>query len=349
MKGKSKRDFPFFCMKHLKIISLLAFLGLTFSMTFSWLDGGYELEIPKGFPEPFIPEDNELTEARVELGRRLFFDNVMSRDSSLSCATCHKPELAFTDGLPRGKGIRGEIVARNSPTLTNVAYQDSGLLMDAEVPTLEFQVLIPVQEHSEFDFDLKLIAERLKSDSTYVQLSAEAYGKAPSPYVITRSIAAFERTLISGNSRYDQFINGNKKALTKTEIKGMDLFFNKLACSECHGGFNFTNLSLQNNGVYAYPYALDSGRMRVSKKEYDRDLFKVPTLRNIEVTGPYMHDGSIATLEDVVDHYNSGGHDHKNKSKLIKPLYLSEKEKIQLVAFLKSLTDKEFIDPSKYL
>lgn len=312
-------------------------------------EGEYPLAIPQGFPEPKIPEDNRLTTARVELGRMLFFDPVMSRDSSVSCASCHKPELAFTDGLPRSKGIRGEMVARNSPTLTNVVYQDSGLLMDAEVPSLEMQILVPVQEHAEFDFNLLLIAERLKKNPKYVQLCAEAYGKGPSPFVITRAIAAFERTLISGNSRYDQYVNGDRSSLTKTEKAGMDLFFNKLNCSKCHSGFNFTNLSLANNGIYSYPYPLDSGRMRVSKKEQDRDLFKVPTLRNIEVTAPYMHDGSINSLEEVIEHYDSGGQDHQHKSELIKPLHLSKKEKSQLLAFLKSLTDKSFIDPKKYV
>ena len=311
-------------------------------------EGDYELVIPNGFPEPKIPEDNVLTEERVELGRLLFFDPIMSRDSTVSCASCHKPELAFTDGLPLSKGIRGEFVTRNAPTLANMVYQDSGLLLDGGVPTLEMQIIVPVQEHSEFDFDLKLIAARLKRDSNYVRLSYAAYNQKPSPYVITRSIASFERTLISGNSRFDQYLNGDKKALTNIEKKGMDLFFNQLHCAECHGGFNFTNLSLQNNGIYAYPYPLDSGRMRVSKDEADRDMFKVPTLRNIELTAPYMHDGSIATLNEVINHYDKGGNIHKNKSNLIKPLGLSEKEKFQLIAFLKSLTDFEFTDPKKY-
>lgn len=329
------------------IIVLLGIISLALNNALKD-NGEYELIIPKGFPQPNIPEDNQLTEARVELGKRLFFDPIMSRDTTISCATCHRPELAFTDGLPVSKGIRGEFVTRNSPTLTNVAYQDSGLLLDGGVPTLEIQILVPVQEHSEFDFEMKLIAGRMKNDTTYVRLSQEAYGRAPSPFVITRSISAFERTLISGNSRYDQYINGDKKALTKEEQKGMDLFFNELHCAQCHGGFNFTNLTLQNNGLYAYPYPLDSGKMRVSKEEADRDMFKVPTLRNIEVTGPYMHDGSIATLEEVVEHYNKGGMQHPHKNDRIQPLDLSNKQKEQLLAFLRSLTDKEFIDPSSY-
>jgi cytochrome c peroxidase len=331
-------------------LNILFFLILLSGMSFVYkiVNNDFKLTIPNGFPEPYIPEDNQLTKDRVELGRRLFFDVLMSRDSSVSCASCHKPELAFTDGLYKSKGIRGEIVLRNSPTLTNVAYQDSGLLMDAQVPSLEMQILVPVQEHSEFDFNLKLIAERMKQDSSYLKMSVDAYGRAPSPFVITRAIACFERTLISGNSRFDQYKNGNFEALNEEEKAGMELFFNELACSNCHGGFNFTNLTLANNGLYENAYPLDSGRMRITNLEEDRDLFKVPTLRNIEVTGPYMHDGSLETLDDVINHYDNGGQVHPNKSKLLKPLNLSDKEKQQLISFLKSLTDQEFIDPDNY-
>ncbi len=302
--------------------------------------------IPMGFPEPNIPKDNQLTKERIALGQRLFFDPIMSRDRTVSCASCHKPELAFTDGLPLSKGIRDQEALRNAPTLTNVVYQDSGILADRGVPTLEMQVLVPVQEHTEFDFDLKLIAERMKQDAEYVKQSQEAYGQEPSAFVITRSIASFERTLISGNSRFDQYMNGDKKALTKSELKGKRLFFDELHCAECHDGFNFTNLTLQNNGLYTNNYPLDSGRMRITHKESDRDLFKVPTLRNIEVTGPYMHDGSISTLEEVVDHYSKGGQAHAQKHPSITPLNLSRKEKSQLVDFLKALTDQSFINKS---
>ena len=303
----------------------------------------YQLKIPRGFPQPNIPENNQLTKSGVELGRKLFFDPILSRDTTVSCATCHQPERAFTDGLRFSKGIRGQFVDRNAPTLTNVVYQDSGILHDAGVPTLEMQVLVPVQEHKEFDFNLILIAERLKKNAEYVQLSQKGYRSEITPAVITKAIASFERTLISGNSRYDQFINGNKTALSKSEQVGMSLFFNKLRCAECHSGFNFTNLTLQNNGIAVGPYALDSGRMRITHLEKDRDLFKVPTLRNIEVTAPYMHNGSMKTLEDVIENYNQGGNVHTHKSNLIKPLNLSDTDKKDLKNFLLSLTDKEFL------
>jgi cytochrome c peroxidase len=306
---------------------------------------GFNLNIPQGFPDPEIPADNLLSKERVELGKRLFFDPILSRDSSVSCATCHQPEKAFTDGLPLSKGIRDQIGIRNAPTLTNIVYHDKGLLLDAGVPTLEMQVLVPVQEHSEFDFDLKLIAERMKRIPKYVKLSRKAYDREPDPFVITRAIAAFERTLISGNSRYDQFkYQGKQKALTASEKKGLQLFSEKLHCTQCHSGFNFTDLSLQNNGLYVEPYPLDSGRMRQTKKEEDRDLFKTPTLRNIALTAPYMHDGSLASLEEVINHYSSGGQIHSHKNAIIKPFRLSAEEKKDLVNFLKSLTDEKFVE-----
>lgn len=304
----------------------------------------FVLNIPKGFPEMEIPDDNALTADRIRLGKKLFFDKTLSRDSTLSCASCHKPELAFTDGESTSIGKGGKRLLRNSPTLANVGYHNKGLLLDGGVPTLEMQILVPVQEHLEFDFNMYLIAERLKKDKEYVKLCKKAYKSEPNLFVITRAIACFERTLISGNSRYDQYKNGNLKGLNESEIKGMKLFFDKLHCAQCHSGFNFTDLSIRNNGLYELAYPLDSGRMRITHKEIDRDKFKVPTLRNIELTGPYMHDGSLKTLEEVIEHYSKGGKNHSNKDRLIKPFNLSETEKENLISFLKSLTDSSFIE-----
>ncbi|MCP4443343.1 MAG: cytochrome-c peroxidase [Aureispira sp.] len=302
----------------------------------------YKLDIPEGFPEPVFPEDNLLTIERVKLGKRLFYDPILSRDSTISCASCHRPELAFTDAKPKGIGIRGQEVARNSPTLVNVAYQSKGLFHDQGVPSLEMQILVPSQEVKEFDLPLLLAAERLKNDSIYRIWSQKAYGREPDPFVITRAIAAFERTLIGGNSKFDQFYyQKDSTALSISEQRGMDLFFDSLSCAKCHSGFNFTNLALENNGLYEV-YA-DSGRMRITLKEEDRDLFKVPTLRNIALTGPYMHDGSIQTLEEVIAHYEKGGVNHKHKSHLLEPLTLSTEEKEDLLSFLRALTDYTFV------
>ncbi len=330
-------------MKILVLSAVVAFVSLM-GMVHSPRTNEYQLNIPQGFPDPEIPAENKLTNERVALGKQLFFDPILSRDSSVSCATCHKPELAFTDGLPLSKGIRDQIGVRNAPTLTNIGYHNKGLLHDGGVPTLEMQVLVPVQEHTEFDFDLMLIAERMKRIPEYAKLSQDAYQRAPDPYVITRAIAAFERTLISGNSNYDKFkFQNDTSAFNASEKRGLKIFTEQLYCTNCHNGFNFTDLSLQNNGLYFEKYPLDSGRMRQTKLEVDRDLFKTPTLRNIALTAPYMHDGSIATLEEVIEHYASGGQVHPNKSKVIRPFQLTEGEKKDLINFLGSLTDYDFI------
>ena len=323
-------------MKSLLTIGSLLFAGLFLSFV-----ADYDLLIPKGFPQPYIPEDNQLTQSRVDLGKKLFFDTVLSRDSTVSCASCHIPKFAFTDRRTKGVGIRGQEVSRNTPTLTNVAYQDK-FLLDGLNPSLEAQVNIPIHEKNEFDFNIILVAERMKKNQDYVALSMEAYGSEPTPRVITNAIAAYERTLISGNSPYDEFhFQGDSTALNETQKRGKNLFFNTLYCSECHGGFNFTNGELTNNGMYDhYP---DSGRMRLFGMEKDRAIFKVPTLRNIAVTFPYMHDGSMSSLEEVIEHYSTGGKNHQNKSALIQPFVLTNDEKQDLISFLHSLTDSSFL------
>ncbi len=322
------------------ITSLLVLASFMFIHKQEGEIGTYELEIPIGFPTPQFPEGNELTQERVDLGRLLFYDPVLSFDSTISCASCHNQALAFADDEKISPGIEGRLAMRNAPTLANVAYNPT-FLFDGFLKTLEMQVLVPIQEHAEFSSNIVEIAKKLKKDSSYVQLSLAAYNRLPNPYVITRAISAFERTLISGNSRYDQQHYQQKNTMNRSEKRGMDLFFNQLHCTECHSGFNFTNFSAQNNGLYEV-YA-DSGRQRATKVEADRGLFKVPTLRNVALTSPYMHDGSIATLAEVVEHYMSGGKQHKNKNEVIQPFDLTEKQKNDLINFLKTLTDEEFI------
>ncbi len=305
------------------------------------------LAVPPGFPNPIFPADNELTAARFALGKRLFYDVALSRDSSISCASCHAPSHAFSDSVAFSPGAGGLPGKRNSPTLANVAYHPY-FTREGGVPTLEMQVLVPIQEHNEFDFNILLIAERLKTDSIYVKMSREAYGRDPDFYIITRGIACFERTLISGQSRFDEFFFQNKTdALTAPEKRGMDLFFSKKTnCADCHAGFNFSNYAFENNGLYEnYP---DAGRFRLTEDSLDIARFKVPTLRNVAVTAPFMHDGSFSTLEKVVEHYDSGGKNHPHKSVLIKPLGLSAAEKADLVAFLESLTDGHFVSNPKF-
>lgn len=304
------------------------------------------LEIPNGFPDIVFPEDNAFSNKRWELGKKLFFDPVLSKDSTISCATCHKPELAFADDQATTEGVENRPGIRNSPSLANVSYAPY-FLREGSVPTLEMQVLVPIQEHNEFNSNIVDLSEKLNTIPEYVKLSNQAYNRNPDPFVITRAIATFERSLISGNSAYDDYLDGNKTALTASEIEGMNLFnSSQTNCSSCHSGLFFTNHDFENNGLYEL-YA-DSGRMRFTRLESDRALFKVPSLRNVAITAPYMHDGSVATLEEVIEHYNSGGAVHTNKNALIKPLNLTISEKESLIAFLNSLTDFKFINDTKW-
>lgn len=300
------------------------------------------LEVPAGFPEVAYPEGNAHTYARWALGKRLFFDPVMSVDSSISCASCHQPTLAFSDDKPFSPGVAGRPGTRNAPSLANVAYHPY-FTREGGVPTLEMQVLVPIQEHNEFDFNIVLLAERLSLDSSYVSMAQEAYGRDPDPFVITRALACFERSLLSGNSAYDQFRFQNQaNALPASEQRGMQLFFSaRTNCSTCHEGFNFSNYAFENNGLYEQ-YS-DPGRFRLTGDSSDLARFKVPGLRNIALTAPYMHDGSLNSLEAVIAHYQSGGKNHPHKSPLIRPLNLTTAEQADLLAFLKSLTDETFI------
>ncbi len=295
--------------------------------------------VPKGFPYPTVPVDNLPTKNRIVLGKRLFFDPVLSRDSTISCGSCHLEDKYFTDNLKVSEGIGKQLGVRNAPTIINVAYHPY-FFWDGGNPTLEQQVVGPIENSLEMGFNINEAVARLKKHSDYVKLFQEAYGKEISPFTLTRAIACYERTIISGNSRYDDYIQkGDTSALTTSEKNGMNIFFGeKGECFHCHGGFNFTDNSFANNGLYT-TYA-DSGRARITLKASDVGKFKTPSLRNIDNTAPYMHDGSFATLVEVVEHYNSGGKKHPNKSPILLPLKLTVTQKQDLVNFLKSLTDK---------
>lgn len=301
----------------------------------------------ESFPDVIHPADNEPSPERWALGRRLFFDPIMSRDRSISCASCHNPKLAFSDEIALSPGVDDLPGTQNAPTLANVAYHPY-LTRAGGVPTLEMQILVPIQEHNEFDTNIITIAERLGEDSSYVDMSQAAYGRDPDAFVITRALACFERSLISNQSRYDLYLAGDEDAqLTELELAGKELFFSDRAmCSTCHSGFNFTDYSFRNNGLYIqYP---DSGRLRFTGDEMDRARFKVPTLRNLSFTSPYMHDGSLPDIESVIEHYSNGIQPHKNLSEGLKPYEFTSQEKSQLVAFLKTLDDKSFTEDKRF-
>jgi len=303
-------------------------------------DAVITLDVPKGFPYPNIPPDNLPTANRINLGKKLFFDPILSRDSSKSCNSCHHTDKKFTDGLALSIGIDGNLTLRNSMTILNTAYQPY-FFWDGGAPTLEQQTLAPIENPLEMDFDVNLVVERLIQHSEYPELFQKAYDLPPSPYTLVRAISNYERSLFTKKSRYDEYLyDNNTSALTASEINGMTIFFGEQGeCFHCHGEYNFTDYSFKNNGLYL-SYA-DSGRARITTNSSDVGKFKVPSLRNVEHTAPYMHDGSRATLEDVIEHYNTGGQPHPNKSGLIQPLNLTPQEKIDLVNFLKSLSDKE--------
>ncbi len=307
----------------------------------------YILTIPDGFPIPDIPENNLLTETRIQLGKKLFYDPILSRDSTISCASCHLQSYAFTDQQAISIGIDNKLGFRNAPSLANVAYHNS-FLKDGGVPTLALQVIVPIEDENEMDFSIVAAVNRLQNNKTYRELIRQAYNSEPSPFTLSRAIAAFERTLISGNSRFDRYFYQNDSlALSSSEIEGMLVFFStKAQCTYCHSGFNFTNNAFENNGLYE-SYT-DIGRKRITQVNSDEGKFKVPSLRNIAVTAPYMHNGSLATLDAVLDHYANKGSNHPNKSPLINNIALNKEEKEGIILFLHSLTDSTFLNNPKH-
>lgn len=302
---------------------------------------------PEGFPKMEFPDGNEYTKARWELGKALFYDPILSKSGKTSCSSCHKTEFAFADNAALSLGDENQEGTSNSPTLANIGYHPY-FTRAGGVPTLEMQVLVPIQEHNEFNNNIVFIADTLKKIPFYVKAAQYAYKREPDAFVITRALANFERSLISGNSKYDQFIRGNTEAtFNAPEMRGWKLFnSDKTNCSKCHSDFGFSNYNFENNGLYE-EYA-DGGRFRITQQLQDIGKFKVPTLRNIAFTAPYMHDGSFLTLEEVVEHYDSGGKNHTNKSVFIKALNLSAEEKSDLIAFLKSLSDFEFLTKKEF-
>jgi cytochrome c peroxidase len=298
------------------------------------------VDVPPGFSEQVYPADNLPTPERVRLGKMLFFSKELSRTRTLSCASCHNPSLAFTDGRATSIGVDQRIGTRNAPSLANLGYQPY-FMREGGVPTLEMQVLVPVQEHDEFDMNMLDVVARLEKDSLVQTLSRSAYQRDVDAYVITRAIACFERTLVSGRSRADQ------NRLTAEEERGRTIFLsNRTQCYTCHGGNMYTTHAFANNGALAN--YTDVGRYRVTNNEADRYMFKVPSLRNVGVTAPYMHNGSISSLREVIDRYNRGGMGHPATDASIVPLGLSDDECAALEAFLRSLTDDSFCNDPRF-
>ena len=288
-----------------------------------------------------VNEEKHLLQEKAALGKQLFFDKRLSMDGSISCASCHNPKLAFCDNLPTSVGIKNGQNLRNAPSILNAAFLKKSMF-DANIESLELQALIPIQEKTEMGHDMKNLVPLLRAVPEYQEKAKQLFNRDFDAYVLTRALAAFERTLFSLNSSYDQFMAGDSSALTETQQKGMNLFMNQLHCIACHPPPNFTTYQAENNG-FSYRLNQDPGRFRATEDSLDIGKFKIPSLRNIALTFPYMHNGRLKSLEEVVNHYMSGGADDVNKNKLIKPFKLNREEKYQLIEFLNSLTDTSYL------
>lgn len=269
----------------------------------------------------------------------LFYEKRLSLDGTISCASCHKQEDAFTDaGKPVSLGVNNEQGTRNTPTIANTAYLQR-LSYDGLSSSLEQQSLRALFNPMEMRADTSLIMHTIRQDSMYVRAFARVFGgtEPVTAHNTVRAIATFVRTVLSGNSRYDRFVLGDKTALNDSEQRGKVLFFSeRTRCASCHKGPDFTDGEFHNTGLYRH--YIDKGRYYATDKHSDVGKFKTPSLRNIAVTAPYMHDGTL-TLEEVVAHYNRGGHPNLNRDTLIRPLQLTERETADMINFMKTLTD----------
>lgn len=341
-------------------------------------------DLPPGFPEPKVPADNPMSAEKVALGRHIFYDTRLSVTGSFSCASCHQQARAFADPLPRGVGATGEIHPRGSMSLANVAYTPALTWANPNLRALEAQALIPMFGEHPVEMGLAgregELLRTLAADARYREMFPAAFAnEAQSISVrnITRAIAAFQRTLLSGRSPYDRFVRGETGAISVAARRGADLFFSeRLECFHCHGGFSFSGtvdhvnmafpeVEFHNTGLYniggrgGFP-AANPGLKEFTQRDEDEGRFRAPTLRNIAVTAPYMHDGSITTLDGVLDHYAAGGRTiaggphagvgsaNPNKSEFINGFTLSAQERAELMAFFQSLTDSTFLTDPRF-
>ena len=343
----------------------------------------YVWDLPEGFPQPLVPADNPMTIEKVTLGRKLFYDKRLSGNGSQACGSCHLQSRAFSDGLKTSIGSTGQIHPRNSMSLANVAYSPSLTWANNLLPDLETQHLVPLFGEDPVEQGLagkeEEVFSRLASDQSYPGMFEEAFPESSQAFSIdqiVKAIASFVRTMISGNAPYDLFVNGrDDEALSESAIRGGQLFFGeKLECFHCHGGAMFFGPIVRagdqnpeksvffNTGLYniggsgAYP-TNNVGLLTLTGIPEDMGKFKTVTLRNIELTAPYMHDGSIATLEEVLDHYAAGGRTIEegpfagigNESpfkdpRFVRGFIMTSQEKVDVINFLKSLNDEVFLD-----
>jgi cytochrome c peroxidase len=362
----------------LKILLLPAFLVIVFSQVerTSQSEDSFSVRLPAGIPKEvwtyYVPKDNPVTVAKVELGRQLFFDTRLSADSTISCATCHDPALAFTDGKKVATGINSRQGARNSPTLFNAMF-NSGQFWDGRAETLEAQAIQPLINQDEMGNDsFEAVVRRLDAIPEYAKQFKEVFGSRVSIELVGKAIASFERTLVSGDSPFDRFVAGDRTAMTDAAQRGLFLFRTKGRCAICHT-FNasfpfFTDQNYRNTGVAANSRAFGTlarealkvlqdgtgladlswfakqggaaelGRFLITGNSLDIGSFRTPSLRDVELTAPYFHDGSATTLADVLKFYARGGNENPMRDWELQPLDLDDRERQEIIEFLKSLT-----------
>ena len=341
--------------------------------------GGFTWDLPSGFPRPIVPADNPMSDAKVELGRHLFYDKRLSDNGTFACATCHKQALAFADERAVGLGSTGQMHTRGAMSLANVAYSPTLTWANPLVTELEQQSAVPIFGDMPVELGMHSVGqveERFRAVPRYKELFARAFPDEAEPITmlnVERGLASFERTLLSGNSAYDRYVNdGDENALSESAKRGMIFVTSnedhRFECNHCHGEFNFSDHVVwegletlgakppyHQTGLYdidgkgGYP-APNRGVYETSLDPEDMGKYKAPTLRNIALTAPYMHDGSIATLSEVLDHYSKGGRAHRTgrTDPLLQPFPITEADKADIIAFLESLTDEDFIRDERF-
>jgi cytochrome c peroxidase len=302
--------------------------------------GEYALPVPFGLDpgSAVIPEDNPLTKEKIELGRALFFDKRLSKDNTIACANCHMAKFAFTDGRPVSTGIKGQKGGRSAPASLNRLFS-KGQFWDGRAATLEEQSIGPFTNPIEHGFaNHDEMVAKMKKIEGYRKLFKQVFGEEITMAGVGKAIASFQRTILSGNSPADRFDQGgDEKAISAGAQRGLVLFREKARCTKCHSGFNFTDEKFHNLGIGWDTGTVDLGRYMVTQNPADIGAFKTPTLREIARSAPYMHDGRFKTLEEVVNFYNKGGVKNPHQDELVLPLELTDEEKRDLVAFLRTL------------
>lgn len=312
-------------------------------------------EDPKGVKVPLglkpLPKvkDNELTPEKVRLGKQLYFDERLSADNTISCASCHDPKKGWSNGEATAAGVEGQRGGRSAPTIINTAYQRFQF-WDGRAGSLEEQALGPIANPIEMNLPIEEAVQKIAGIEGYERQFQKVFGESVTADNLAKAIAAFERTVLSGNAAYDRYKAGDEAALSGQAKAGMKLFFGKANCSGCHSGANFTDNGFHNLGVSFLKDDPDMGREVISKLGGDKGAFKTPSLREIAQTAPYMHDGSLATLEDVVEYYDQGATPNEYLDEEIFKLNLTKEQKASLVTFLKealSSSDYPDVDPPK--